>query len=132
MDTSAWFAAGNRKDRCNLRATELIGTSRPLLTTNLIVAETWLLFNARVGVADARSFWDRIRRSRVELIQVFADDLDQAWAITERFPDQTFSLIDCTSFVVMLRLGISRVISFDDFVIYRFGADSSQAFEVLR
>ena len=34
---------------------------------------------------------------------------------------------------MMERLGISRVISFDDdFVIYRFGPDRRQAFEVLR
>ena len=60
-------------------------------------------------------------------------DLILADEIAARFSDQTFSIVDRTSFAVMERLGISRVISFDDdFVIYRFGPDKSRAFEVLR
>ena len=49
------------------------------------------------------------------------------------FPDQKFSLVDRTSFVIMERLGISRVASFDnDFVVYRYGVNRDRAFEVLR
>jgi predicted nucleic acid-binding protein len=47
--------------------------------------------------------------------------------------EQSFSLVDRTSFAMMERLGISKIIAFDDdFVIYRFGPDRRQAFEVLR
>ena len=49
------------------------------------------------------------------------------------FSDQTFSLVDLTSFVVMERLGITHAISFDnDFVIYRYGVLRDRAFEVLK
>jgi predicted nucleic acid-binding protein len=59
-------------------------------------------------------------------------DLDIAWSIGEVFPDQDFSIVDRTSFVVMQRLGIYRVASFDsDFAIYRFGPRRERAFEVL-
>jgi len=47
--------------------------------------------------------------------------------------DQTFSIVDRTSFVVMERLGLTRVASFDrDFAIYRYGRDRNRAFEVMR
>jgi predicted nucleic acid-binding protein len=59
--------------------------------------------------------------------------MQAAWAIGERFADQTFSIVDRTSFVVMERLGLTRVASFDrDFAIYRYGRDRNRAFEVMR
>ena len=57
-------------------------------------------------------------------------DLEHAWRMPSMFEDQSFSLVDRTSFAMMERPGISKVISFDD--DYRFGPDRRQAFEVLR
>ena len=49
------------------------------------------------------------------------------------FPDQAFSIVDRTSFAVMLRLGVHRVASFDkDFAIFRFGARRDRSFEIVR
>jgi predicted nucleic acid-binding protein len=60
-------------------------------------------------------------------------DLRRAWQMRKAFQDQSFSLVDRTSFAMMERLEISKVVTFDhDFVVYRFGADRRQAFEVLR
>lgn len=64
---------------------------------------------------------------------VSAADLEVAWGIHDRFRDQGFSVVDCTSFAVMQRLGILRTATFDDdFAVFRFGRDLSQAFEVVR
>ena len=60
-------------------------------------------------------------------------DLEVAWQIGERFADQDFSLVDRTSFATMMRLGITRVASFDPhFAVFRYGPRDSLAFEVLR
>jgi uncharacterized protein len=60
-------------------------------------------------------------------------DWSIAAAIARRFADQTFSLIDRTSFAAMERLAISQAVSFDDdFVVYRYGPDRTSAFTVLR
>jgi uncharacterized protein len=64
---------------------------------------------------------------------VTAADMEEAWAMGERFADQGFSVVDRTSFAMMERLGLTRVASFDrDFAVYRYGRDRNRAFEVLR
>jgi predicted nucleic acid-binding protein len=78
-------------------------------------------------------FWDSVRRGGVEIELTTAADLERAWAIGEMFADQTFPIVDRTSFAVMERLGITREASFDDdFAIYRYGRNRDRVFEVLR
>ena len=80
-----------------------------------------------------RYFWNGLRRGIAIIEQTTSADLEAAWAIGERFSDQDFSLVDRTSFALMERLGIFRVISFDsDFAVFRYGRNRSSAFDVLR
>ena len=60
-------------------------------------------------------------------------DLEAAWVIGERFPDQNFSIVDRASFAVMERMGIVAAASFDaDFAVYRYGRGRSKAFAIVR
>jgi predicted nucleic acid-binding protein len=69
----------------------------------------------------------------LEISYVTAADLAVAIRISSDFPDQGFSLVDRTSFAVMERADITRVVSLDDdFVVYRYGPRRRRAFEVLR
>jgi uncharacterized protein len=101
--------------------------------TDHVLVETWGLLNSRVHRQAAEQFWLQVRRGVADLERVSMQDLENAWTIGEAFPDQTFSIVDRTSFAVMERLGILRAASFDDdFAIYRFGRNRDRAFEVLR
>lgn len=40
-------------------------------------------------------------------------DIRSAWVIFERYADKDWSFTDCTSFVVMERLGITQAFAFD-------------------
>ena len=73
-------------------------------------------------------------RTGVARIEPVGDaDLERAWAIGSDFSDQDFSIVDRTSFAVMLRLGLLRVASFDDdFAVFRFGPRRERAFEIAR
>jgi len=133
VDTSVWYAAAARGDVGNGRAKEVLAAGEALVTTDHVLAETWTLLRARIHRAAAERFWQGLR-SGVAHVECVADaDLDQAWAIGADYPDQDFSLVDRTSFAVMLRLGIVRAASFDDdFAVFRFGPGRRQAFEVVR
>ena len=133
VDSSVWFAAANIRDQRNTRAKVLLGhIDAPLLTDHVLV-ETWLLLNSRVHRFAAEQFWRGIRQGGVELEKATTADLETAWAIGELFRDQEFSIVDRTSFAVMVRLGVTRVASFDhDFAVYRYGRSRDKAFEILR
>lgn len=134
VDTSVWYAAADAGDRGNARAREILsGADAPLLTTDHVLVETWLLLRHRIHREAAERFWAGLRGGVAELEPVRASDLEAAWSIGEVFTDQDFSLVDRTSFAVMGRLGIRRVASFDDhFAIYRFGRGRRESFTLVR
>jgi len=133
VDSSLWFATLVARDRNHARTRMILSDTEEYVTTDHVVVETWLLLNSRYHRHGAEQFWDGIRRGTARVEIVTAADLEGAWAIGEAFPDQNFSIVDCTSFAVMERLGLTRVASFDDdFAIYRYGRGRDKAFEVIR
>jgi predicted nucleic acid-binding protein len=133
IDSSAWYAAANIRDRHNVRVKAILPELVGRLTTDHVLVETWLLLNSRVNRQAAENFWLGMRRGAADIERVTPADLEAAWAIGEAFPDQDFSIVDRTSFAVMERLGITRAASFDDhFAIYRYGRNRDRAFEVVR
>lgn len=133
VDTSAWYAAADRSDSSHRRALRILGGGDDLVTTDHILIETWLLLRHRLGRAGAERFWEGLRSGAAEVETVVPADLEVAWKISETFPDQDFSIVDRTSFALMLRLGLRRVASFDtDFAVFRFGKGKRLAFEVVR
>ena len=133
VDTSAWFAAANVKDRHHQRAIELLAAGLELVTSTFVLVETWLLLQSKVSYAMAEDFASYVRLGAAKIEPTEMSDLEYAWRVYDAFRDQSFSLVDRTSFAMMQRLGISKVVAFDDdFVIYRYGPDKRQAFEVLR
>ena len=103
------------------------------MTSDHVLVETWRLIHHFISAQAAEAFWGGLRSGVARIEQTTGADLAAAWAIGERFPDQDFSLVDRTSFAIMERLGISRVISFDDdFAVFRYGRGRRRAFEVLR
>jgi len=133
VDTSAWFAAANVKDRHNQRAIELLSAGLELITSTFVLVETWLILQSKMSFAVAEDFAGYVRLGAAKIEPNEMSDLEYSWRVREAFQDQPFSLVDRTSFAIMERLQISKVVAFDlDFIIYRYGPDRRQAFEVLR
>jgi predicted nucleic acid-binding protein len=133
VDPSGFFAGVDRSDAHHERASFLLTSEERLLTTDHVLVETWGLIQRHIGTSTADGFWEGLRLGHAQIEFAKSADLERAWAIGELFADQGFSIVDRTSFAVMERLGVYRVITFDDdFAIYRFGRKRDRAFEVLR
>lgn len=131
VDSSVWFAAVNEKDRQHHRSKALLIDQKGLVTSSLVLAETWRLLWQKVHWAAAESFWHVIRQGAAEVEDVVSADFEAAWLMGQRYPDQDFSITDRTSFAVMQRLQILDVATFDiHFAIYRFGGNRSGAFRL--
>ena len=132
VDTSVWYAAMDKGDADSKRAQEILRAREPLLTSDHVLIETWglLRYRGRRHVGDL--FWARMRTGLATVEPVTLADLEAAWQIAEAYRDQDFSIVDCTSFAVMRRLGIERAASFDPhFAIFRFGPERRRAFTIL-
>jgi uncharacterized protein len=133
VDTSAFYAAADTSDRSHERAKRVLGAGEPLVTTDHVLAESWLLLRHRLGRQAAIAFWEAVRAGASSVEQVGPGDLEVAWSIAAEFEDQDFSLVDMTSFAVMQRIGVLRAASLDDdYAIFRFGRRRERSFELVR
>ena len=94
VDSSAWYAAADRGDRQNARAKRLLTTDERLITSDHVLTETWRLIHHFISASAAETFWGGLRSGVARIEQTTSADLEAAWAIGERFPDQdSLSLI---------------------------------------
>lgn len=114
VDTSAFFALLDEHDRWHADATRrftaVTDQRRPLVTSNLVVAETYALARAALGHSVAMRWLDSLN---LNLVFQAESDHEQVRALLARYSDKDFSYTDATSFVLMERLGIPRAFTFD-------------------
>jgi predicted nucleic acid-binding protein len=114
VDTSAWYALANKKDINHSQAQQLLTESRRLVTTNFIIDETITLTRIRAGYRQALSVGEQLWSGQLtSIVWVTRDDEQAAWNLFKQYNDKTFSFTDCTSFAVMVRLGLTYAFTFD-------------------
>lgn len=115
MDTGAWYAASVPSDPDHAAAGKFMRSNRErLITSDYIYDKLLTLFRSR-GHADRAKDWvDQARADRCEIVRVTDADLLNATEVFFDFADEAWSFTDCTSRVVMERLGIQRALAFDD------------------
>jgi predicted nucleic acid-binding protein len=125
VDTSAFYALLDGDDACHARAAQWWEREPPvegsLVTTNYIVLEAMALLQSRLGMPAVRAFHDDVLPVvRMEWIDegTHARSVSAFLAADRKGP----SLIDCSSFDTMRRLGIRSAFTFDrHFRQYGFG-----------
>lgn len=90
----------------------------PLVTTDYILAETATLLRMRDKTIRGHRLASRVASSLLRgeaalLEKVTEEDLERALAVFRTYRDHLFSFVDCTSFVVMERLGVHSAFAFD-------------------
>lgn len=116
VDTSAWYAASSARDVNHHAATRFLSSVQErLVTTDYVVDESLTLFRARGANHHALTFGSEvIDASFADLVTISDQDFLDAWDVFRRFHDKEWSFTDCTSRVVMERLGIQQAFAFDE------------------
>lgn len=130
VDTSFLFALFAREDKNHSRAVEALkavggaNLSDSLLTTDHVVFETITLVRMsfpRSGheraVFIGRRLYDEVL---ARIYRTSFGEQKEAFEYLSRYDDKRYSSIDCLSFVVMLKLGISEALTFDSDFAHRF------------
>lgn len=85
-----------------------------LITTSFILSEVATFFNSRGRHAKAVEIGERLMNSRsVRFLFIEEEVIHKAWRYFVRHEDKSYSLVDCTSFVVMEDLGLREALAFD-------------------
>ena len=117
-DTGAWYALADRSDQHHNEAVKiypkLLSSYHPLKTTNLIIAETYILIRRGIGYQAAISFLENIASSP-RVVKIYSDSIleETAESILRQYQDQDFTYTDAVSFAVMKQYGITQAFSFD-------------------
>jgi predicted nucleic acid-binding protein len=118
VDTSAWLAVLDTDDANHPAASSVYPNAlknyRRLVTTNLVIAESYILIRRNLGHREATTFLDRIRISpRIEKVYADAELEGQAEEILQHYQDQLFSYTDAVSFALMRQRNIEEAFAFD-------------------
>ncbi len=118
VDTGAWVALADEDDIHHKDAASifpsLLKTHKGLITSNLVVAESYILMLKGLGHGAAINFLERINSSpRIARIYSTSDIESNAEEILRKYQDQDFSYTDAVSFAIMKMQRLKKSFSFD-------------------
>lgn len=119
VDSGAWIAISDHRDKFHEPASafyrHLVHERRFLLTTNLVIAEAYIIIRRTGGLDPAFRFLRSLRTGpRLQKIYSDAHLEEQAESILAKYDDQDFSYVDAVSFALMNEQGILEAFAFDD------------------
>ena len=120
VDTAGWVCYLDRSQPEHAAATTLIGVclaqNGSLITTNYIVAELVALLTGRSLMSRPQlvSSINTLRASpHVTILHIDTALEAQAWDLLTNRPDKEWSLVDCSSFVIMRHCGLDQALTTD-------------------
>lgn len=117
VDTSFWIALRFRRDARHLDARAIWEAGvGPLVTTPLVVGETWTFLKRRAGHDRAVQFLDAVAKLADLTVRHVDEDAEaEAWRWLRRHDERNYSFVDATSFVLMRRMRIRQALAFDGY-----------------
>ena len=109
-DTGGWFALFVAEDLNHGAATDWFTQNRqPLITTDYVIDETLTLLKARGQEAVALSLGPQFFSGSLATVYYLTEaGIRDAWQVFVRYSDKEWSFTDCTSKVVMGKLGLTQ------------------------
>jgi hypothetical protein len=84
------------------------------VTSDHVYSELLTLFRSRGHIDRAQDWVAQIHQRRWDVVRITQTDVRAATDVFFNFSDKEWSFTDCTSRVVMERLGIQRAFAFDE------------------
>ena len=118
VDTSAWVALADKDDSHHKNAASnypsIFKNHKSLVTSNLVIAETYILLLKELRHKAAIEFLERVKASP-RILRIYSNENveTEAEGILATFADQDFSYTDAVSFVMMKRQKIRKAFCFD-------------------
>lgn len=129
VDTGFFFAFFSARDPDHVRCREVFETFKGrqlpelLLTTDHVVFETITLTRSRIGHERAVFVGERLYSEKMARIhRATFDEQRAAFDLFKRYDDKQYSAIDCLSFAIMEKSGITEALAVDDDFTHRFTA----------
>lgn len=120
IDTSGWASLFIAKDSYHPQANQYLRQAlqqqQTLVTTNYIITELVALLHSPLRQPRSQIFEIVDTIKTVPYVQIIHIDLasDQAaWELCKSRPDKSWSLIDCSSFIIMKQLEITTALTAD-------------------
>jgi predicted nucleic acid-binding protein len=116
VDTGAWFAYFVRRDPDHAAAVAWMRQNRQaLVTTDYVLDELLTLLKLRENYGVAVAAGEALLLQRIARIEhIAAEDIARTWEVFRQYQDKDWSFTDCTSKVVIERLGITVAFAFDN------------------
>lgn len=120
VDTSWWVAWSLPDDHRHVAALgtlDGVGPNERLLSSDLVVGETWTYLRRKAGHSAAVALLDRVETltaaNRVVVHMVTAEQASSAWKWLRRHDERVYSFVDATSFQVMRDRRLREALAFD-------------------
>lgn len=100
-----------------LAAEWLSNNKQPLVTTDYVVDELLTLLRARVEEASASRLGTQLFSGEIAQVYYLSrDDVGAAWQVFRTYNDKEWSFTDCTSKVILEKLGLTQAFAFYHFL----------------
>lgn len=118
VDTSFWCALYDAADEHHPSADGLWKTLKKLpvqlYITDYVFDETVTIVRRRISHQGAVRLGNTLMKSRlVTVIHINEELFRESWELFTTHKDKSYSFTDCSSFIVMQALGITKAIAFD-------------------
>lgn len=113
----AWALPGDTRHDDALAMLSKLGRTEQVLTTDLVMGETWTFLRRRDSHRTAVAFLDRVdllgAQDRLVVHLVTADQEAAAWEWLRKHDERVYSFVDATSFRVMRDRRLREALAFD-------------------
>jgi uncharacterized protein len=113
----AWALPGDARHDAALGLLAALGRSEQVLTSNLVIGETWTFLRRKDSHRTALAFLDRVealtRADRLVVHRVSEEQEAAAWGWLRQHDERVYSYVDATSFRVMRDRRLHEAFAFD-------------------